>query len=67
LSEIKAQVVINNARLHAQMIKANSGRSAVFTNRTITTLQIPLKLRLVTELSRLPVWVLEYKNRQYKL
>ena len=49
------------------MIKANSGRSAVFTDGTIATLQIPLKLRLATEPSRLPVRVLEYKNGQYKL
>jgi hypothetical protein len=49
------------------MIKANSGQSAVFTDKTIATLQILLKLRLATEPSRLPVQVLEYKNRQYKL
>jgi hypothetical protein len=67
LSEIKAQVVVNNAKLYAQMIKANSGRSVIFTNRTITTLQILLKLRLVTKPSRLLVRVLKYKNRQYKL
>ena len=29
LTEIEARVVANNARLHAQMIKANSGRSAL--------------------------------------
>ena len=67
LTEIEAQVVANNARLHAQMIKANSGRTALFIDRTIATLQILLKLQLATELSRLPVQVLEYKNRQYKL
>ena len=49
------------------MIKANSGRSAVFTDGTIATLQIPLKIRLATEPSRLPVRGLEYKNGQYKL
>jgi hypothetical protein len=49
------------------MIKANSGWSAVFTDGTIATLQIPLKLRLATEPSRLLVRVLEYKNGQYKL
>ena len=67
LTEIEARVVANNARLHAQMIKANSGRSAVFTDGTIATLQIPLKIRLATEPSRLLVRVLEYKNGQYKL
>jgi hypothetical protein len=67
LSEIEAQAVAHNARLHAQMIKANSSRSAVFTDGTIATLQIPLKLRLATELCRLLVQVLEYKNGQYKL
>jgi hypothetical protein len=67
LSEIEARVVANNARLHAQMIKANSGRSAVFMDGTIATLQTPLKIRLATEPSRLPVRVLEYKNGQYKL
>ena len=67
MSEIEAQVVANNARLHAQMIKANSGRSAVFMDGTIATLRIPLKIRLATEPSRLPVWVLECKNGQYKL
>jgi hypothetical protein len=67
LTEIEARVVANNARLHAQMIKANSGRSAVFKDGAIATLQIPLKLRLATEPSRLPVWVLECKNGQYKL
>jgi hypothetical protein len=49
------------------MIKVNSGQSAVFIDRAIATLQILLKLRLATEPSRLPVQVLEYKNRQYKL
>jgi len=58
LSEIEARVVANNARLHTQMIKANSGWSAIFTNGTIATLQIPLKLRLATKPSRLPVRVL---------
>jgi hypothetical protein len=67
LSKIEAQVVTNNAKLHAQIIKANSGQSAVFTDRAIATLQILLKLRLATEPSRLPVRVLEYKNGQYKL
>jgi hypothetical protein len=59
--------VAHNARLHAQMIKANSGQSALFTNGTIATLQIPLKLQLATEPCRLPVRILEYKNGQYKL
>jgi hypothetical protein len=67
LTEIEAQAVAHNARLHAQMIKANSGWSAVFTDGTIATLQVPLKLRLATEPSRLPVRILEYKNGQYKL
>jgi len=67
LTEIEARVVAYDARLHAQMIKANSGRSALFTDGTIATLQIPLKLRLATEPSRLPVRVLKYKNGQYKL
>ena len=49
------------------MIKANSGQNALFTDGTIATLQIPLKLRLATEPSRPPVWVLECKNGQYKL
>ena len=49
------------------MIKANSGRSVLFTVGAIATLQIPLKLRLATEPSRLPVRILEYKNGQYKL
>src|SRR5436305_3471029 len=64
LTEIEARVVANNARLHAQMIKANSGRSALFMDGSIVTLQIPPKLRLTTEPS---VRVLEYKNGQYKL
>jgi hypothetical protein len=59
--------VAYNARLYAQMIKANSGWSALFTNRTIATIQILLKLRLATELSRPLVQILEYKNGQYKL
>jgi hypothetical protein len=49
------------------MIEANSSRSALFTDETIATLQILLKLRLTTEPSRLLVQVLEYKNGQYKL
>jgi hypothetical protein len=49
------------------MIKAHSGRSAVFINRTIATLQIPLELLLATKPSRLLVQILEHKNRQYKL
>ena len=67
LSEIEARVVANNARLHAQMIKTNSGQSPIFADGTIATLQIPLKLRLATEPSRLLVRILEYKNGQYKL
>ena len=59
LTEIEARVVANNARLHAQMIKANSGRSALFMDGSIVTLQIPPKLQLATEPSRLSV--LEYK------
>jgi hypothetical protein len=49
------------------MIKTNSGRSPIFVEGSITTLQIPSKLRLKTEPTRLPVQVLEHKNRQYKL
>jgi len=49
------------------MIKANSGWNAVFADGTIATLQIPLKLRLATKPSRLLVWILKYKNGQYKL
>src|SRR5947207_6498770 len=67
LTEIEARVFANNARLHAQMIKANSGQTALFMDGSIITLQIPPKLRLATEPSRLPVRVLEYKNGQYKL
>jgi len=48
------------------MIMANSGRTALFTDRIIATLQIPLKLRLATEPSRLLVRVLKFKNGQYK-
>src|ERR1700737_2017746 len=33
LTEIEARVVANNARLYAQMIRANSGRRASFINR----------------------------------
>jgi len=62
LSEIEVRVAAHNARLNAQMIKANNGRSEVFTDRTVATLQIPLKLRLATEPSRLPVRVIEHKN-----
>ena len=63
---IEFQIVVNNARLYAQMIKANSSWSAVFTDRTIETIHIPLKLQLVIEPSRLLVRILEYKNGQYK-
>ena len=49
------------------MIKANSSWSAVFTDRTIATLQILLKLQLAIKPFRLPVQVFEYKNGQYKL
>jgi len=49
------------------MIKANSDQSALFMNGSIVTLQIPPKLWLATEPSRLLVQVLEYKNGQYKL
>jgi len=49
------------------MIKANNRRSATFTNKTVATLQILLKLQLATELSRILVQVLKRKNRQYKL
>ena len=65
--EIETRVATNNARLHAQMIKANSGRSPIFELGTIVTLKIPSKLRLNTESVRLLVRVLEYKNGQYML
>jgi hypothetical protein len=65
LMEIETRVAANNARLHAQMIKANSGRSLIFELGTIVTLKIPSKLRLNIESVRLPVRVLEYKNGQY--
>jgi hypothetical protein len=55
LSEIKVRVAAHNARLNAQMIKANNRRSKAFTNRTVATLQILLKLQLATEPSRLLV------------
>ena len=63
LSEIESWVAANNAHLHAQMIKANSSQSAIFTEGSIATLQIPPKLRLRTEPTRLPVWVIKYQNR----
>jgi hypothetical protein len=63
LLEIEARVATNNARLHAQMIKANSGRSPLFVQGVIATLQIPSKLRLKTEPSRLLVRIIQYKNR----
>jgi hypothetical protein len=65
--EIEAQVAANNARLHAQMIKANSGRSPIFELGKIATLKIPSKLRLNTKSIWLLVQVLEYNNGQYTL
>jgi hypothetical protein len=65
LTEIETQVAANNAQLHAQMIKANSGCSPIFELGTIVTLKIPSKLRLNIKSVRLPVRVLEYKNGQY--
>jgi len=62
LSEIKVRVAAHNARLNTQMIKANNRRSELFTDRTVATLQILLKLRLATEPSRLPVRVIKHKN-----
>ena len=67
LSEIETRVAANNARLHTQMIKANSGQSPIFAEGSVATLQIPSKLRLKAEPTRLPVQVLEHKNGQYKL
>jgi hypothetical protein len=66
-TEIKTRVAANNARLHAQMIKANSGKAPIFELGMIATLKILPKLRLNTESMRLPVQVLEYKNRQHLL
>ena len=60
LSEIESQVAANNAHLYAQMIKANSSQSAIFVEGSIATLQIPLKLRLRTEPTQLPVQVIKY-------
>jgi hypothetical protein len=62
LSEIEVRVAAHNARLNAQMIKANNGRSKAFTDGTVAGLQILLKLRLATETSRLPVRVIEHRN-----
>ena len=67
LSEIETWVTANNTCLHAQMIKANSSRSAIFAEGSIATLQIPPKLRLGTEPTRLPVRVIKYQNGQYLL
>jgi hypothetical protein len=44
LNEIKTRVIAYNAKLYAQMINANNRQSATFTNRTVATLQILLKL-----------------------
>jgi hypothetical protein len=67
LNEIETRVAAHNNKLNAQMIKANSGRAATFVDGTVATLQIPVKLRLATEPSRIPVRVLELTNSQYKL
>jgi hypothetical protein len=67
LTEIETRVAVNNARIHAQMIRKNSGRSKEFNDGDIATLKIPTKLRLKTKAVRLLVWVLEHKNGQYKL
>jgi hypothetical protein len=67
LNEIKTQVIAHNAKLYAQMINANNRQSATFTNRTVATLRVLLKLRLATEPLRILVQVLERKNGQYKL
>ena len=50
-SEIEAWVAANNTRLQGQMFKANRGRSAVFLEGAIATIQIPTKLRLITHVS----------------
>jgi hypothetical protein len=49
LTEIETRVSENNTRLHAQMIKANSGKTVLFEIGSIVTLKIHPKLRLSTE------------------
>ena len=49
LTKIEAWVVANNARLHAQMIKANRGRSALF-------LDIRFRISVI-------YFILSYKDR----
>jgi hypothetical protein len=67
LTEIETRVVVNNACIHARMIKAHNSKSKEFKDSDIATLKIPPKLRLKTKAIRLLVRVLEYKNGQYKL
>jgi hypothetical protein len=51
LLEMEAWVAANNTHLQGQMIKANRGRSAIFLEGAIATIQIPTKLRLKPRLS----------------
>jgi hypothetical protein len=44
LNKIKTRVIAHNAKLYAQMINANNRQFVTFTNRTVATLQILLKL-----------------------
>ena len=67
LTKIEARVVANNAYIHATMVKVHNGKLKEFKDSNIATLKILLKLRLKTEAIWLLVWVLEFKNGQYKL
>ena len=67
LTEIEAQIVKNNLKVHEQMAKKGA-LEITYYKGDLVTLKIPVKLRLVGELVRLPVCIIKVvRSRQYSL
>ena len=62
LTEIEQRVAQNNVRLHAQIVKANSSDTIKFVAGSVATLWIPIKIRLSTKNTRLPVRIMDYRG-----
>jgi hypothetical protein len=67
LTEIESRIAKNNLKVHARIAGKGKPDIAIFDKGKVVTLAIPKKLRLTSELRRLPVRVIKYSKGQYTL
>jgi len=67
LTEIESRIAKNNLKVHARIAGKGKPDIAIFDKGKVVTLAIPKKLRLTSELQRLPVRVIKYSKGQYTL